>query len=79
MKIDRVIQCIVPDDTDRLMTIEEATARLQTSRAGLNKLFNKREIIPIKKGSCTFVSKSELNRFISKIQSSGVDLMELMS
>lgn len=67
MKADKVSCLIVPDDCDRLMTLEEAAARLQVSNQAIRKIMEKRAIIPILKGKFRFISKSALNRFIAEL------------
>ena len=76
MKAEKVLEKIVPDDGDRLMTREETAARLQTSLAGLRKIIAAKELIPIRKGDQFFFRKHALNDFLARWE--GRDLMELI-
>jgi hypothetical protein len=76
MKSEKVAGLIVSDDGDRLMTLAETAARLQTSPASLRKLINNRELIPIKIGKNRFIRKYALNDFLARCE--GQNLMDIM-
>lgn len=77
MKSEKVICRIVPDDCNRLMTIDEAAARLQTSPQAVKKILKKRAIIPIRRGSCRYITKTALNTFIQKLEEGVYQMDEL--
>lgn len=66
---------IIPDDGDRLMTLEEVAARLRTSRVTVTKLLKRRLMVPIAVGQHRFIRKYSLNKFLADIE--GQDIQEL--
>lgn len=59
---------IIPDDGDRLMTLDEAAARLRSSRLNIGRLIKNRALIPVEIGQHKFIRKYTLNNFLAKLE-----------
>lgn len=63
-----------PDDGDRLMSVDEAAARLKTSPSVVRRLLEKRVIIPICNGPRRYIRKYALNDFLIRLE--GQDILD---
>lgn len=63
-----------PDDGDRLMSVDEAAARLKTSPSVVRRLLEKRVMIPICNGQRRYIRKYALNDFLAKLEGKDIIL-----
>ena len=68
---------IFPDDGDRLMSIDEAAARLRTSPTVVRQLLESKVIIPIRYGKRRYIRKYTLNGFLQQVE--GKDIMDFVA
>jgi DNA binding domain, excisionase family len=70
-------EAVFSDDTDRLLSIEEAAARLRTSRAFVSNLINTGMLPALKFGTNRRIRKVAFNAFLEK--NDGCDLPAMLA
>lgn len=70
-------EIVFPDDTDRLLSIEEAAARLRTSHGFVSDLINTGMLPALKFGTNRRIRKVAFNEFLEK--NDGCDLPALLA
>ena len=66
---------IVPDDGDRLMSLDEVQARLKTSVHVLKRLLDQELLMPVYFGRRRYVRKYTLNRFLAKLDGKDIETL----
>lgn len=70
-------EVVFSDDTDRLLSIEEAAARLRTSHGFVSDLINAGMLPALKFGTNRRIRKATFNEFLKK--NDGCDLPEMLA